>query len=245
MLATIIALVALQAAPQKLALPRLKTVGLTTELAGFYEDDLAQELGKLGFEVYTQDKMATLLGMERQRQLMACEEGSSCLAELSSALGAKGVITGSLGKLGKAFQVNLSVLDPSDGHALAMYSARADSEEEMLDTLATAARAIAEGLNPSAKKTSAHAAWITPVRKFSLAGAGVAVAGGGTAVALLLASYHRYQVLTAQTPMISFGDAMEASSSGRTLQTVGIAVACVAGAALITGIILWFVGAPP
>ncbi len=64
------------------------------------------------FEIISQSDVATMLGLERQRQLLGCaKDGSSCLAELSSAFGSKWLVTGSLARLGKKLRLDLKVIN--------------------------------------------------------------------------------------------------------------------------------------
>ncbi len=62
------------------------------------------------FDPISSAEVATMLGAERQRQILGCAE-DSCLTELAGALGARFVMSGSLAKLGGAFQLNLQVMD--------------------------------------------------------------------------------------------------------------------------------------
>ena len=52
-----------------------------------------------------------MLGVERQKQLMGCTDESACLAELTGAVGARFVLSGSVTQLGDVYQLNLQTLD--------------------------------------------------------------------------------------------------------------------------------------
>jgi TolB-like protein len=103
------------------AAERPKLVVLALETAGGAEPEVASALSQAitaeaarrgYFEVISAQEVATLLGMERQRQLLGCsEDQSACLAELSGALGARFVLSGSLAKLGEVWQLSLQTLD--------------------------------------------------------------------------------------------------------------------------------------
>lgn len=56
-----------------------------------------------------------LIGLERQKQLMGCTDNSTCMVEISSALGAPWLVSGSLGKLGKAMRLDLKLIRTRDG----------------------------------------------------------------------------------------------------------------------------------
>lgn len=87
--------------------------GVDPEIARSLSEAITVEAGRIGtFEVGSQKDLATILGLERQKQLLGCgEETSSCLMELADAAGARFVLTGSLVKLGNTWQLNLQTLD--------------------------------------------------------------------------------------------------------------------------------------
>src|SRR3954462_9241740 len=117
--------VAMSAAPGqiKLAAPGLLGVRVTKEVATFFSDHLAQELEAQGLSVMTASDINALLGIERQKDLVGCaNEGGGCMAELATALGVDGVVTGSIGQFDGLFQINLKVVAAADGRKLGIYS---------------------------------------------------------------------------------------------------------------------------
>lgn len=71
------------------------------------------------FQVVSARDVETLLGLERQRQLVGCaEDEASCLAELAGALGARFVLSGTLSRVGGSYQLTLQTLDSSRAQAL-------------------------------------------------------------------------------------------------------------------------------
>lgn len=71
------------------------------------------------FRVISSQDIQTLIGFERQKQLMGCaDDGSSCLAELVDAMGIDLLVTGSLTKLGDVHQFTLQGLDPKRGRVV-------------------------------------------------------------------------------------------------------------------------------
>jgi hypothetical protein len=128
----------------KLAAPGLKWVQLSPELATFYSDHLAQQLTHAGLRVVTANEIQTMLGIERQRQLMTCsEDQSNCMAELANALGVDALVTGSIGKFGQSYQSNLKILSSKDLSPLAAFSSRVKGDETLLDELTRAAKLMA------------------------------------------------------------------------------------------------------
>jgi hypothetical protein len=101
--------------------PKLIVLDLTTaggvgnDVASVLNDAITSQVaGGAYFSVLSSKEVQTMLGMERQRQMMGCsEDSSSCLTELAGALGARFVMSGSVAKLGDAFQLSLQTLDTS------------------------------------------------------------------------------------------------------------------------------------
>ena len=87
--------------------------GVDAQVASALTEALTVEVAARGFfDVVSSKDLQTLLGLERQRQVMGCtDKGSSCLAELADAIGARFVLSGSVTQLGSAFQLNLQTLD--------------------------------------------------------------------------------------------------------------------------------------
>lgn len=145
MLPLLLTAAVLSASPVKLAAPNLTGPGMSKEELTFFTDHLAQQLGFQGLRVITSSEIERLLGFERQRQLLGCTDNSaSCQAELANALGVDGLVTGSIGKLGKTTQINLKIIKAEDGTPLAAYSARAADSEAVLDRLTEAAEIMAK-----------------------------------------------------------------------------------------------------
>lgn len=113
--ASLLTLVLLHAAEKpKLIVTEFTTAGgVEKETATLLADAVATEVNSRGFfEPLTAKDVSTIIGIERQKQLTGCgEEASSCLTELAGALGAPNVLSGSVGRLGDAYQLNLQMLD--------------------------------------------------------------------------------------------------------------------------------------
>jgi hypothetical protein len=128
-----------------LAAPGWSAVNLSEKEANFFSDHFAQQLTLQGLRVYTASELQALIGLERQRQLLACVQ-SACTAELGNAVGARGLVTGSVGKFGTALQVNIKVLDVNGSQPLGVHSKRVEGEGALLEELTRAATAMAPEL---------------------------------------------------------------------------------------------------
>lgn len=72
----------------------------------FYATDLRQQ----GFQVISSSDMAAALGLERQRQLLGCNE-SNCMTELGGALGVDYIARGTVAVIGNLTALSLSLQD--------------------------------------------------------------------------------------------------------------------------------------
>ncbi len=240
----------------RVALPELSGVGLEKGLVSFYSEHLAQQLTLQGVRVVTAKEIATLLGVERQKQLLGCTEAAqSCIAELANALGAEGILMGDVAKVGTTYQLNLKVLAAASGKRLAQYTSSSESEEQVLRELSKAAQGMAAALATSLGRTlKPDLAALTALQQSqSRAGfrkvawvpalAGAVLAGGGTA-ALVIAG-GKYRQLDAPSGSYTLGDARALRDDGKLLQTFGWVGVGVGAAALATGGLLLFLGREP
>ncbi len=137
------------AAPQKLAALGFSHANVSDEVAKVAGEHFTQQLSKQGFDVTTEKDLAALIGIERQKQLLGCADtDSSCLTELTNALGVAAVVTGSLGRFGTRYTVNVKVTDAANGASLAVFSSEVGSEDELPATLSRGAADIADQLRP-------------------------------------------------------------------------------------------------
>lgn len=247
-------LAVLSAAPIKLAAPGFRVIGLRAEMAEFYTEHAGQQFAAQGIEVATPSKLAALLGFERQKKLLGCDEASSqCLVELANALGAEGLVTGSIARVGRAFQVNVSVLRASDGSVLSFTNEQVSAEEDLLDALTRAAGALSKALRqklrpaelPPAPAVSASAG---PSRRTLslipfIAGVGAAVTG--VAFTVSSASLHRQLTGGAGASALSPEQAIAARRDGELHQVLAGVSFGVSAACLVTTAALFFSERPP
>lgn len=238
------AIVAVTPPPPKLASPGLTGVQITPELANFYSNHLAQRLSIEGLSVMTSGEIASLLGLERQKQLAGCSEEGSCMIELANALGVDGLITGSIGKFGGLIQINLKVIASSDGRKLAIHSGTAESDEQVLGALKRAASSISEQVHNSMgiplvkQRGGIRAYWWAPT-----AGAGVA-AGLGIAMFAMASAQARALRGVDGVSSLNETEAQQALQAGITQRTIGITAFIIAGAAALTTTAFLIFGGP-
>lgn len=86
--------------------------GVDAAAASTLTDAIATEVSARGFfDVISTKDITTLLGVERQRQLVGCSDDGKCLTELAGAIGSRFVLSGQIGRLGESYQLTLETLD--------------------------------------------------------------------------------------------------------------------------------------
>ncbi len=215
----------------------------TKSSARFVTVAVMTELSRTGrFDVIGSSDIQALLGLERQKQLLGCtNDESSCLAELSGALGAEYLVTGSLGKVGKQTRLDLTLLQTKGSRVLARDGGPV-TDDTLPDETSRIVRALLAALPgaPSAAPVETVVARPSgegsrPLAPKILLGAGaVALAAGGvllgTAASFKPADYEYTEALLKQ-------------QEARTRQTVGF-VALGAGAAAAVAGAAWLFLAP-
>lgn len=108
------------------------------QLAATLSEQVLTELGKGGrLDSMGQSDVQAVLGLERQKQILGCSEETGCLAELSAALGAPWIVTGTLARLGKSIRIDLKLIRTRDGSA-AWRDGRDTTDESAVFSVLTA-----------------------------------------------------------------------------------------------------------
>jgi TolB-like protein len=84
------------------------------------------------FEVVSSADVSSLLGLEKQKQLLQCGEDSSCLAELGGALGVDYLLSGTVGLLGSRLRISLSLQNVKRARVVARQARFCDANEDAL-----------------------------------------------------------------------------------------------------------------
>lgn len=227
-------LTALAAAP-KMAAPGLTCAGIPPGTCNAFSEHLAQQLTDKTLSVSTASDIEAVLGQERQKQLLGCEDNSSsCSLEIANALGVDAILRGSLAKVGQTVIINIRVVSASNAKSLASYSETAQGLEMVPEALERAAERISVELNLEGG-ASRGARWAKP-KVLVPAGIAVAAAAGGVAT-LFMAKGQLDQLNGRVSPDF---DPRETASRGQTLATTSYALFGVAGAAAITAGVLFF-----
>ena len=235
--------------PTRLGVPELRGVDVPERTMSFYSEHLAQHLRAPGLSVVTSREIATLLGVERQRQLLACSEASeSCVVELANALGADAVVMGDVARFDNTFQLNVKVVSSGDATVMAARSARVEGDAAVLDALAQVGASLARALleargRPVPPELLRATAPRPTVRDWAWAPLGVGVAAAATGTALLVLAGDDFRALTTQGgAAITEDEALRHLREGQIKQTAGavclaagLAAAAAAGAMFVFG----------
>jgi TolB-like protein len=215
----------------KLAALPFERAGIDEGLATLVQDSLVNRLAEKPFlQIVTDRDMAALLGLEREKQLLGCAGDSrSCVAELTGALGVEALVTGSIGRAGRSFQLNVKVIDAAGAKTLFAFSSEpVANEEALLGLCASLAESIAARFEARAPGASSAAPWV-------LVGVGAGVAVGGAVFALLakgnLDALRGMASLAPRTPE-------SVRDQGQVFQGLSIGLLG-AGGAMVLGGVLW------
>jgi hypothetical protein len=239
--ATVVSLLLAQAAPDR---PRLAVLelspgaGVEVSLSGPFTDAITAEVQARGyFDVISSRDIQALLGVERQRQLLGCaDDAQSCMAELSGALGARFVLTGSLAKLGDAWQLTLSTLDSKKAQPIGRATRIAKDLETLRRGLATT---VAEATATPPPAPPSRALPITLIATGSAAGL-FGVIWGALALTQQAQLSATLDAGATQPGVLSTRAAYEQQLANLTTQKWVALGSLIAGAALVTtGLLLW------
>ena len=127
---------ALQAAPaadgQRLAVVDVVPLGVPPELTRTLTGAIAEEAGKTpGVAAMSQEQIAGALVTEKQKQLLGSTDEAS-LAELGKTLGANQVLSGTLGKVGVSFVLQLQLFDTANAKVLDRLSRTVTDEGDLM-----------------------------------------------------------------------------------------------------------------
>jgi hypothetical protein len=212
------------AGPGCLASPTWTAVNVQPETAAFYADEFARALRAEGVKIVTAKDMTTLLGIERQKELLGCSEGASeCMAELASALGCERSLVGQLARIGDGFRGTVRVISTKNGAALAEAPFESSDEKRLVPALERAARTLALELNPPPPP---DLKWVPFV-------AGGAALGLGSTIAFGVAGSNAQRIAQSDEPT-----AVKLANEGKALEATGWVLAGVGTAAIVTGVVL-------
>ena len=139
----------LAASGAKMAVLSFTASGVDATVASSVTESVTAEIAVRGyFDPISAGEIQSLLGAERQKQLLGCGE-ETCITELAGALGAPYLMSGSLVRIEGVFQLNIQVLE----------SAKSQSMPRWLRCRASNARCSSRWPLPFARRYWSRCSW--------------------------------------------------------------------------------------
>jgi TolB-like protein len=233
------AVLAADAHKPKLLVMDLQAVGgAEATLAQAATEAVVNEAEARGFyQVLSSRDIASMLGVERQKQLLGCsEESSACMLEISGALSAQYVLGGSVSRFGDALQLNLQLFDNQKSQVVHRATRLAKSASELrTQVIYAVAEATGAPLPPPPSK-------VLPISL--IAGGSAAVLFGAVLGIVTLTAEASMGAEIAQGQMfpqvLKSYDYYASERSKQGVQRTVSLIAMIAGAALVAGgVWLW------
>jgi TolB-like protein len=215
------------------ASPTIAVVGLTPidisgERADYVTEQLGVELVRQGLVVTTPADLRAVLGLERQRQLLGCSE-SSCLAELTGALGAEYVVPGQLARSSAGYRVTVKAVKASTGVAVFAWTTEQPTEGRAVSELTRCAAEFATSIGATPQRQLA----VAPLVVGGVGGVAAAVGAGF----LVSAAVAWGDLQKRGVEAVSQDRALVASRDGAVHQVVGFALVGAGVTALVAALI--------
>lgn len=226
----------------KIAVLGFSASGVDATVAAAITESVTAEVAVRGyFDPISSGEIQTMLGVERQRQLVGCGE-ETCMTELAGALGAPYVMSGSLVKLEGVFQINIQVLDSRKSRTTGRSTKLAKDFESLRFQIPYAvAEACGTPLPPAPSR----------VLPYTMLGVGAAAAVGGGVLGIIALTNegivkgelaaddtNRTVILS---PAKTYSDRLDAIALQKTISLISV----IAGAALVVGGIILIPPAAP
>lgn len=187
-------------AKQKIAVLGVRVEGGVSQgTANLLSELISSDVQKTeAYDVLTSADVATMLGVERQRQLMGCSDDESCFAEIGAALGAALVLDASVGTVGNLRVLSLRLVDNRKAKVLARESISVSDESALVGAAHTAVSHVfgvkVVGATDDLGVPGVSAARSrSPVGFVLLGGAGALAIAGGIVGGLALSDYNAFK----------------------------------------------------
>lgn len=230
--------VSLLAATPTLAAPGLNCSGVNAVVCDAYLEHFVANMTAKGIKVVTKANVTEVLTVERQKELLGCNDGQrACIAELAGALGVGSILSGSVAKLESGYVSTLKVISAEDGSTSWSATARIDDERALFGFLDEQSRRLVDHLIPPAPTPFVR--FVPAIVGGVLFAAGLAMRIGAETDAAALRAF-----IDGKTELTS-AEVRTLLDRGSGLQLFG-AVAMGVGAASALGSLVWIlVGGPP
>jgi len=209
--------------------------GMDAKLLGSLEEALLAAMQHTGrfASVVGRSEIAVVLGWTAQKQKLGCDESSSCLAEITGALGVDLICAPDVSRFGTVILLSFKLIDAKSTKVLARVTRKVADEAALLDAVepavAEAVAALAPPVEPAPRR------WRIPM----WASAGIAVVAAGAGSYFFANAYSSAGRMPAAVSATSYSSAQSDAETASLRGSVSFGVAGVAGAAAGT---FWWLG---
>lgn len=239
---TFLILTAAGAAP-KLAAPGLTCTSVAPGVCDAYLEHFVANVSSRGVSVLTKNDVAQVLSVERQKELLGCddEKSASCLAELAGALGVASVLGGSVAKVESGYVSTLKVINALDGSTKWSATTRVDDERALFRFLEDQAQRLVDVLIPPPPPPPP-----VPFVRFvpGIAGGLLLAAGVGLRVAAGFEA-DKLRAHTMDPPKLTAEEIVDIGRRGNSLQLFGATAMGLGVAGIATSVVWILMGGAP
>jgi outer membrane protein len=140
----------------RVAVLEVRALGIAPEKAQLISEVALTEASNVeGLEVIGRSDIQSMIGFEKEKQMLGCSDDSKCMTEIAGALGVDWILVGSLGQLDALYRLDLKLIDAKrskisgrigdsiEGSQARLVSATQAGVHKLLDPIAKAAAASA------------------------------------------------------------------------------------------------------
>ena len=96
----------------RVAILDVRALGVAPEKAALLSEiALTEASGIGGLEVIGRSDIQTMIGFEKEKQMLGCSDDSKCMTEIAGAMGVDWILVGSLGQLDALYRLDLKLID--------------------------------------------------------------------------------------------------------------------------------------
>jgi len=218
--------------------------GVDKSMANLITELILDQVSRYGkYTVIGQKDLDKMLSWEQSKQLRGCND-TQCLVQIAGALGAEYYIEGSIGVMGDLYLVSLKYIDAINVKVLERSTEKVKKDENVVmstvERQVEALLSVALAGNVKDLAGGKGGVQLKPMEKWGIgltaSGAGVAVIGG---IMTLMASKSADEMRNATDPK----EITDAAHKVDAYNAAAVTMYTVGGAAVVTGVVLWVLGA--
>jgi hypothetical protein len=140
-------------ADKRLAVPDMRVTGADPGLGRLMTEILTTEAsGTAGLTVIGSSDIASMLGFEKQKELLGCTDNVACVAEIGGALGVDYLLVSDLGLLGKTYVINLKLIDTAKVSVIKrLYKTVPGEPDALIELVKASLPELLAGIGPQVK----------------------------------------------------------------------------------------------